>query len=331
MNVASSPISFASPRAASTAGAEKSRPVTRAPRRAPPRGSIPKWHWRGSNPLPPPPPKNPLRSLKNAPPPRQSQLRPPQNLIPEAAVYGRLAFRKLLSEVFYRYRFDRVGEFEAEDARVEIQLAVQGPLDVLGSPEAVLLALEGYVGDGESLLLEGREHLLGLLFGHHLIFEALEEDHRAGESSGGVDRRALHVEVSPPGVGPDQAVEVARLELVGLPGQGLHVADSEVARAGGERIPESERAERRVTARAAAGDHQSFAVNQATLGQVNCSVGAVVDVDDTPRTFEVTTVFPPVARAPAVVHVEHGDAAAGPVLDPRIKGPNRRRRRSPGA
>src|SRR5215212_12046241 len=92
-----------------------------------------------------------------------------------------------------------------------------------------------------------------------------------------------------------------------------------MARAGSERIPERKRAERRVAARAAAGDHQPFAINEPTLSEVQRPVDAVVDVDDTPRPLEVTTVFSPVARAPAVVHVEHGDPTAGPVLDPRIK------------
>ena len=48
-------------------------------------------------------------------------------------------------------------------------------------PEAVLLAFERYVGDGKPLLPEGREHLLGLIRGHDLVFETLEEDHGAGE------------------------------------------------------------------------------------------------------------------------------------------------------
>jgi hypothetical protein len=44
--------------------------------------------------------------------------------------------------------FDRVGEREVEDAGVEVEFAVEGALDVLGLAEAVLLALEGDVGDG---------------------------------------------------------------------------------------------------------------------------------------------------------------------------------------
>src|SRR5687768_10347152 len=104
-----------------------------------------------------------------------------------------------------------------------------------------------------------------------------------------------------------------------------------MARSGGKRILESERAERRIAASAAAGDYQPFAVHEPLLCQVNCSVGAVVDVDDTPRAFQMSTVFPSVARAPTIVYVEHGDAAAGPVLDAWIEGRSRHRRRTPMA
>src|SRR5215212_51019 len=244
---------------------------------------------------------------------------------------GRQAFCAALSQVLYRYWIDRVGEFEAEDARVEVELAVEGALDVLGASEAVLLALEGYIGDWKTLFPQGREHLLGLIRGHDLVFQTLEEDHGAGETPGRVYRRALGVEVSPIRVGSDQAVEITRLELVGLPRQGLDVADAEMARAGGERIPERERAERCVAACAAAGDHQPLSVHEPAPGEVNRPVGAVVDVDDTPHALEPTAVFPPVARATAVVHVEHGDAPAGPVLRLRVQGRAGRRGRTPVA
>ena len=48
-NVASIPRSAASARAAATASALKSRPVTFAPRRAQESVSSPKWHWRWSS------------------------------------------------------------------------------------------------------------------------------------------------------------------------------------------------------------------------------------------------------------------------------------------
>src|SRR6266545_4822597 len=118
------------------------------------------------------------------------------------------------SQVLDRHGFDLVGEIEAEDAAVEVQLGLEGAADVLGPAEAVLLALEGQVGVGDALQVEGARHLLGL----------------AGQL------RGLRI-------GTDQAVEVARLELVGVPGERLDVSHAEVARAGREGVVEGERAQ----------------------------------------------------------------------------------------
>ena len=45
------------------------------------------------------------------------------------------------------------------------------------------------------------------------------------------------------------------------------------------------------------------------------AIRAVLDIDDPPLTIEPFSVFTPVARAAAVIYVEHGDPAASPVLD----------------
>ena len=62
---------------------------------------------------------------------------------------------------------------------------------------------------------------------------------------------------------PDQAVEVARLELVGVRRQRLEVADPEVAGARAEDVGERQRAQRGVAARAAAPDGQPVGVDLA--------------------------------------------------------------------
>src|SRR5919108_217038 len=146
-----------------------------------------------------------------------------------------------------RDRLDGAGEGEAEDAGVEVELGVEGALDAFGPAEAVLLALEREVGDGQALLLERLDHQLGLVGRHDLVLEPLEEDHRAVEAVDEVERRA-----APPDEG---------------------------ARA----------------------------------------VDAVVDVDDAPQVVEPLPVLPTVAGAAAVVYVEHGDAAARPVLDGEVE------------
>ena len=71
-----------------------------------------------------------------------------------------------------------------------------------------------------------------------------------------VDRRALAIAVGHRRIRPDQAVRVARLELVGVAGEGLEVADAELADARRERVAEGERGEGRVAAGAAALDGQ---------------------------------------------------------------------------
>src|SRR5438128_1375783 len=93
-----------------------------------------------------------------------------------------------IAQVLDWHWLDRVGEREAEDARVEVELAFQGALDVLGAAEAVLLPLEGDVGDRQALRAQRGDHLLRLVGRHDAVLEALEEDDRAIEPPGEVDR-----------------------------------------------------------------------------------------------------------------------------------------------
>src|SRR5205085_3341744 len=118
---------------------------------------------------------------------------------------------KQSSQVLDLDRLDLVCEREAEDARVEVQLSVEGALDVLGLAEAVLLALECDVGDGQTLPAERLDHQLGLVRRDAFVFEALKEDDGAREAFGEVDRGALEIQIRPFGIRADEAVEVARL------------------------------------------------------------------------------------------------------------------------
>src|SRR4051794_36610420 len=60
--------------------------------------------------------------------------------------------RGWLAEVLDRHRLDRIGELEAEDARVKVELRLQGALDVLAPSEAVLLPLERKIRHRQALL-----------------------------------------------------------------------------------------------------------------------------------------------------------------------------------
>src|SRR5579875_811323 len=104
--------------------------------------------------------------------------------------------------------FHIVGKLETEDAGVEVEFGFQGALDVLGSAEAMSLAFEGHVGDGQALCAQGMDHQLCLIRWNDLVVKALKEDYRAGELIEVVDGRTLPVEVSPLRVGADETVQV---------------------------------------------------------------------------------------------------------------------------
>ena len=129
---------------------------------------------------------------------------------------------------------------------------------------------------------------LGLGGRHHLVLEALKEDQRTGELVGVVDGRALAVESRRFRIGPDEAVEVTRLELVGVGGQALEVGDAVVAGAGLEDIVERERAQRGVAAGAAAADGTAGRRRPRRARRGMRAGDAVVDVDDAPRALEAS-------------------------------------------
>ena len=116
-------------------------------------------------------------------------------------------------------------------------------------------------------------------------------------------------------ISTDQRIEVARLELVGLLGQGLKVADPIVAGAGLEHVAEGQRGERRVAARAAAFYGQPVRVDVASVHEVAGSVHAVVDVDDAPLAVEAPAIVGPKARTPTVVDVQHREPSTDPILE----------------
>src|SRR5262249_59270907 len=128
-------------------------------------------------------------------------------------------------------------------------------------------------------------------------------------------------------VGPDQPIEIARFELVGVARERGRVADTVIARATLEEIAEGQRRERGVAAGAAAADHAALVVDPALPGQELRAVDAVIDIDHAPGEMQPIAVGPPEAGRAAVVHVEHRDAEAGPVYRAGIEGARRRRGR----
>src|SRR5438445_2311196 len=141
-----------------------------------------------------------------------------------------------LLEVVDRHRFDRVGQREAEDLRVEIQLAFERPLDVLGDAEAVLLARERDVGDRQALLAEGVDDQLGLVRRDDLVLETLKDNHRCRDPIEEVNRGPLSIDVPLLGPAADQTLSLHRLKLVGVAVEEFQVADAEMAGAGLEKM-----------------------------------------------------------------------------------------------
>src|SRR6185503_15341156 len=97
--------------------------------------------------------------------------------------------------------------------------------------------------------------------------------------------------------------------------QCFRIADAVVAGAGAERVTESQRAKRRVTARAAAGNHQAFAIDFALLNQITRAICTIVYIHDSPLVLQSLAICTPKSGAATVVHIQHGYATAGPVLN----------------
>jgi hypothetical protein len=110
-------------------------------------------------------------------------------------------------------------------------------LDVRGLPEAVLFAFECDVRDGKLSASECVDHRFGLIRRHHAVFETLEEHDRARQPFHVMDRRTLDVEIARLWIRADQTIEVARFELVCVARERLQIADSVVAGAGANVLP----------------------------------------------------------------------------------------------
>src|SRR5262245_45344990 len=130
-----------------------------------------------------------------------------------------------------------------------------------------------------------------------------------------MNRRAFYIKISPLRIGTNERIEIARLELVGVPCQSFQIADSIVTGAGFEEVTESQRAESRVSSGAASSDRKSVAVDLSTRDKIPCAIHAVIHIDDTPSTLEPLSVCAAVTRAAPVIHIENRDAPAGPILN----------------
>ena len=193
---------------------------------------------------------------------------------------------------------------EAEDLPVEIELTFEGAPDILRTTEPMPLAGEDHQRHRQTAGRHRLVHRLRLIGRHHRVFASLEEDQWLGEAVQVVDRRALHVDVFPLGISPDETVEVAGLEFVGVGRHRLQIADAEVAGAGAEEIAERQGGERRVATGAPAANGGAIGIDQTALDQILGAVDVIIDVDDAPGAIQPLAVWTAVASAAAVVDVE---------------------------
>src|SRR3984893_3951447 len=173
-----------------------------------------------------------------------------------------------LFEVLDLHRLDRIGQPEAEDLRVEVQLRLERALDVLRDPEAMLLALERNVGHRQALLAQRVDDGFGLVGWNDLVLQSLEEDHWRRDPIHGVDGGGLSMYVSILGPPAQQALVVHRLELVRIAVKDLQVTDAEMAGSGFEEIGGCQGSQDGVAAGTPSGDRHPVAINQAAIDQV---------------------------------------------------------------
>src|ERR1700679_2954999 len=101
--------------------------------------------------------------------------------------------------------------------------------------------------------------------------------------------------------------------------QSSRIADPEMARAATEVVVESQRGENGVSARAAAGDHAPIAIHQTLIRQVPGAINGILHIHNSPVRIQTLAIGASEAGAAAVVHVEHGNTAAGPILNAEIE------------
>src|SRR5258708_18641616 len=127
--------------------------------------------------------------------------------------------------------------------------------------------------------------------------------------------------IAPPrlGKGPDQPVEISRLELVGIACQRRRIADAVIACPALEEVAKGERRESGVAAGAAAADDDAPSVHPSLSRQILGAIHAVVHVYDAPTELKPVTVFASKPGTAAIVDVEHRNTAAAPELDTEIE------------
>src|SRR5262245_52159444 len=179
----------------------------------------------------------------------------------------------------------------------------------------MLLAREQEIADRIALAPQRLDHAFRLVGRHDGVLLPLEEDHRLREPIRVIQRRALAIARLLLRIGSDQPAEIARLELVCVERERGDVAHAVIASPALKEVAEGQRRQSRVAAGAAPADDASLAVDPALRGEELRAGDAIVDVDYAPVQLQTVAVGTAESGASAVVHVEHRDAAASPILN----------------
>src|SRR5262249_3319815 len=134
-----------------------------------------------------------------------------------------------------------------------------------------------------------------------------------------IERRALAIARFLLWIRSDQPVEIARLELMGVARERGDVAHAVMASPPLKEVAEGQPRQGRVGAGTAAADDASLAVDPPLRCEEPRAGDAIVDVDHAPIQPQTVAVGAAESSASAVIHVEHRNAAAGPILNAQIE------------
>src|SRR5262249_7924164 len=180
----------------------------------------------------------------------------------------------------------------------------------------MLLAREQEIADRIAFPPQRLTHASCLVRRHDGVLLPLEEDDRLREAIRVIERRALAIARFLLRIRSDQPVEVARLELMGVARERSDVAHAVIASPALKEVAEGQPRQRRV---AAAADDASLAVAPPLRCEDPRAGDAIVDVDHAPVQLQTVAVGAAESSASAVIHVEHRNAAAGPILNAQIE------------
>ena len=191
---------------------------------------------------------------------------------------------------------------------------VEGPHG-LGFAPAVAFAFVQMIDVRYVAAAQRGRDFLSLGRGHDLVVCTLEEGDRVAQLVGGVDRRAVAINISRFGQRADHGVEVAGFKFVGVRGEGEEVGHAVEADTSAEKSgPRGERPQDRVATGAAAHDDEALRVGEAVVDEVLGTADGVCHVEEAPLGAQGGHVGASMACAAAVIHVEDGPAARGKVL-----------------